>query len=603
NLPDYDVFTIDTTGTLPTVTGRVSGVGTTLFNVAVNPASGKVYVSNQEARNVVRFEGPGTRSTTVRGHFVESRITVVDGSTVSPRHLNKHITSYAAATGTAAEKAASLATPLEMAITPDGGTLYVAAMGSNKLGRFSTSQLEGDSFTPSASSHVTLTGGLPTGVVLDPTRGLAYVTTRGDNGVSVVNTSSFSEVGHVKMFNPEPAVVQNGRKFLYDASLTSSRGDSSCSGCHIFGDLDQLAWDLGNPSDSRVSSPNTYNSNVPAIGRKAFFHPMKGPMTTQSFRGMSGNGPLHWRGDRTGASRSAGEALEHQSFEDFNVAFTGLLGRESQLTADEMKAFADFALEIIYPPNPITNLDNTLTTTQAAGRNVYNTVTSDQITTCNGCHVIDPVNKRFGTDGTMSIEGAQLDQDFKIPHLRNMYQKVGMFGTNSQVSTFTNVGDQIRGFGFANAGKFGTLVQFLGERVFAQLSATQRAQLEQYLMASPAEMNPVVGQQVTVTQANATQSDVTARLNLLVARAKVTSPLPECELIAKAVVSGVAKGWVLNSAGNFAPDKSTEAAVTQAALIAQTATAGAPVTFTCVPPGNGTRAGVARTGGSKLDRD
>ncbi|HET7791806.1 MAG TPA: hypothetical protein VFL64_00355, partial [Rhizobacter sp.] len=47
NLPDYDVFTIDTTGTLPTVTGRVSGVGTTLFNVAVNPASGKVYVSNQ----------------------------------------------------------------------------------------------------------------------------------------------------------------------------------------------------------------------------------------------------------------------------------------------------------------------------------------------------------------------------------------------------------------------------------------------------------------------------------------------------------------------------------------------------------------------------
>jgi YVTN family beta-propeller protein len=603
NLPDYDVFTIDTSGTTPTVSGRTAGVGTTLFNVAVNPASGKVYVSNQEARNVVRFEGPGTRSTTVRGHFVESRITVIDGSTVAPRHLNKHITSYDQALGTAAEKAASLATPLEMAISPDGATMYVAAMGSNKLARFATSALEGNSFTPSPSSHVTLTGGLPTGVVLDPSRNVAYVTTRGDNGVSVVSLSSWSETAHVKMFNPEPAVVQAGRKFMYDAALTSSRGDSSCSGCHIFGDLDHLAWDLGNPSDSRVSSPNTYNSNVPAFGRKAYFHPMKGPMTTQSFRGMQGNGPLHWRGDRTGQSRSAGETIEHQAFEDFNVAFTGLLGRESQLTAAEMKAFADFALELVYPPNPITNLDNSLTSVQATGQNIYNTVRSDVVTTCNGCHVIDPANKRFGTDGTMSVEGAQLDQDFKIPQLRNMYQKVGMFATNSQLTSFPNLGDQVRGYGFANAGKFGTLTSFLGERVFAALTATQRAQLEQYLMVSPAEMAPIVGQQVTVTASNAGQSDVVNRVNLLVARSKVSFPLPECEVVAKSVVGGVLKGWVLNSAGNFVPNKSTEAAVTQSQLISQTATAGSPVTFTCVPPGNGTRIGVDRDANGVLDRD
>ncbi len=603
NLPDYDVFTIDTSGSAPTVTGRTSGVGTTLFNLAVNPSSGKVYVSNQDARNIVRFEGPGTRSTTVRGHFVESRITVIDGSNVLPRHLNKHIASYDQAAGTAAEKAASLATPLEMAISPDGATMYVAAMGSNKLGRISTSQLEANSFTPSANNHITLTGGLPTGVVLDSTRNLAFVTTRADNGVSVVNTTSFTETGHVKMFNPEPAVVQSGRKFLYDAVLTSSRGDSSCSGCHIFGDVDHLAWDLGNPSESRVSSPNTYNSNVPAFGRKANFHPMKGPMTTQSFRGMVGNGPMHWRGDRTGQSRSAGETLEQQSFQDFIVAFTGLLGRDQPLTDTEMAAFTNFVLEIKYPPNPIANLDNSLTTTQAAGKNVYNTVTSDQVTTCNGCHLIDPTRGKFGTDGTMSIEGAQIDQDFKIPHLRNIYQKVGMFGNNSQVAGTANVGDQVRGFGIANAGKFGTMIQFLSENVFAALSATQRQQLEQYVMVAPAEMNPIVGQQVTVTSANASQSDVTARVNLLVARAKVTSPVPECELVAKSVVGGIAKGWVLNSAGNFVPDKASESAVTQAALITQTASAGSPVTFTCVPPGNGTRIGVDRDGNGTLDRD
>src|SRR5262245_21897889 len=62
NLPDFDVFTIDTTGQLPVVTARTSGVGTTLFNLAVNPRTGRVYVSNTEALNLTRFEGPGSRS-------------------------------------------------------------------------------------------------------------------------------------------------------------------------------------------------------------------------------------------------------------------------------------------------------------------------------------------------------------------------------------------------------------------------------------------------------------------------------------------------------------------------------------------------------------
>ncbi len=61
---------------------------------------------------------------------------------------------------------------------------------------------------------------------MDPARHLAFVTTRGDNGVSVVHTRSFTEQAHVTMHNPEPAAVTNGRKFLFDASLTSSRGSS-----------------------------------------------------------------------------------------------------------------------------------------------------------------------------------------------------------------------------------------------------------------------------------------------------------------------------------------------------------------------------------------
>src|SRR6185369_7937369 len=106
NLPDEDVFAIDATGTpVPTqLTGLdayFSGVGTILFNMIVNPATGKLYVSNTEARNEVRFEGPGIFAagfggSTVRGHLHEAQITVIDvaNRTVDPRHLNKHITDY-----------------------------------------------------------------------------------------------------------------------------------------------------------------------------------------------------------------------------------------------------------------------------------------------------------------------------------------------------------------------------------------------------------------------------------------------------------------------------------------------------------------------------
>ena len=603
DLPDYDVFTIDTSGATPTLSStRVTGVGTTLFNIAVNPQSGKLYVSNLESLNLTRFEGPGTRSTTVRGHFVESRITVIDGSNASPRHLNKHITSYGSSLGTAAEKAAALATPLEMAVTPDGSTLYVAAMSSNKLGRFSTAQLEGNSFTPSASSQLTLTGGLPTGVVLDPARNLAFVTTRGDNGVSVVNTQTFTEQAHVKMYNPEPTSVVNGRKFLFDASLTSSRGDSSCSGCHIFGDLDHLAWDLGNPDGRRVQNPGAYNVNIPRFGRNTNLHPMKGPMTTQSLRGLKGNGPMHWRGDRTGQSRTSGETIEQQAFQDFNVAFTDLLGNATELSDADMAAFTTYALQLTYPPSPILNLDLSLTTAQAAGQNIYNTITSDTLTTCNGCHVVNAAQNRFGTDGTLAIEGGGVDEDMKIPHLRNMYSKVGMFADNTQIAGAPNLGPQIRGFGFDNAGASGTVADFLAAPVFT-LSATQRSQVEQFVLAMNSEMNPVVGQQVTVTPANAAQADVRGRLNLLIARGKVTSPRVECEVVAKGVIGGVAKGWVHNrGTDQFVPNKTTEAAVPLATLLSDAAADNAALTFTCAPPGNGTRFGVARNG-SKRDRD
>ena len=264
NLPDLDVFAIDA-GTLQQ-TRAAAHVGTTLFNMVVNPIDGTLYVSNQEAHNEVRFEGPGTYvGSTVQGHLAETRITLITPTEVLPRHLNKHI-DYSVRPAPAGTSDHSLATPLDMAISADGATLFVAAYGSSRVGVFPTAELADDSFDPTrlSTGYIEVTGGGPGGLALDEERGRLYVHTRFDNAVSVVSLARRSEIAHVLMYNPEPSKVVEGRRFLYDARTTSSNGEASCASCHIFGDLDQLAWDLGNPDDAVTQSP----IEVPARHRR-----------------------------------------------------------------------------------------------------------------------------------------------------------------------------------------------------------------------------------------------------------------------------------------------------------------------------------------------
>ncbi len=148
NLPDKDVFVINasapTPALFPGAAGAFRGVGTVLFNMIVNPQNGKVYVTNTEARNAVRFEGTGEfATTTVRGHAVDNRITVLDANGVHPRLLNKHINyDTCCAPIPNPENALSVSQPLDMAISADGQTLYTAVLGNDKVVLYDTHQLE-----------------------------------------------------------------------------------------------------------------------------------------------------------------------------------------------------------------------------------------------------------------------------------------------------------------------------------------------------------------------------------------------------------------------------------------------------------------------------
>ncbi|MBY0278828.1 hypothetical protein K2Z84_26125 [Candidatus Binatia bacterium] len=603
SLPDRDVFAIDAAAALPVETTSFQHVGTILFDMVQNPVNGKIYVTNTEARNEVRFEGPGLNgATTVQGHLHEARVTVLDGGNVLPRHLNKHIDYDVrpAPPGTAAN---SLATPTAMAVTADGATLYVAAFGSSKIGVFQTSEIENDTFTPSASSHITLSGGGPTGLVLDEARSRLYVLTRFDDSIAVIDTDTASEIAQVALFNPEPETIRDGRPMLYDAAFTSSNGETSCSSCHVFGDLDSLAWDLGDPSGTVLNNPLPFR--IAALGIPKDFHPLKGPMTTQSLRGMANHGSLHWRGDRTAGNDAVNPDSfdEVRAFEKFNPAFTGLIGRTSELSATDMRAFADFMLSVTYPPNPVRALDNSLSSAEQEGRDLFFGPLTDVLFNCNGCHHLDPsVNASldgtfspntgfFGSDGFGTFEGES--QMFKVAHLRNTYTKVGMFG----LAPGANTGNQVRGFGVLHDGAVDTIFNFLSASVFS-LTNTQQRRAQSFVLAMDSNLKPIVGQQATLS---ATQNGTNPnnRVTLLETR----SAAGDCDLVIRANLNGEARGGLRLADGTFQLDREDEPTISDPDLRAAALLAGQEVTFTCVPRGSGTRIGLDRDEDGFYDRD
>src|SRR5262249_3147938 len=233
-----------------------------------------------------------------------------------------------------------------------------------------TTALRNNTFDPrqTSANYIPVSGGGPSGLVLDEANHRIFVATRFDNSIKVVDTLSKAEIQSVAMPNPEPASVVQGRPMLYDATHNSGNGEAACASCHIFGDNDELAWDLGNPDDAVKSNPIPINLGAQLIinlnpfgfrgqfngtGQVGVFHPMKGPMTTQTLRGPVNSGAMHWRGDRANGQFGDDATDSNLSFDNFIVAFTGLIGAPAQPDNATMQRFTDFQLQVIEPPNPV----------------------------------------------------------------------------------------------------------------------------------------------------------------------------------------------------------------------------------------------------------
>lgn len=653
DLIDRDVAVIDTATLNVTYIERLMNL---CMAIAVNPGTGRVTVVGTDCTNEIRFEP------VIRGRFLRVNFASAAPGQMPPAIVDlnfEHLSAaqpggdpYADGLVPQNVRDKSLGDPRGIVWNAAGTLGFITGMGSNNLIAVNAS---GHRAFPNQTTE--LREG-PTGLALDEPRQRLYVLNRFHGSVSVVDTVTLTEIANVPFFDPTPPVIKIGRKHLYDTHKNSGLGHIACASCHVDARMDRLAWDLGDPADnikplSGAGSPPQHNlgAGIPGLRQgntsPAFenFHPMKGPMTTQTLVDIIGKEPHHWRGDRDG-------------LEEFNPAFMNLQGDDQMLTIEpsggEMQEFENFLATIHVHPNPFRNFDNTLPTdlplphqfangrfagqgglppgaplpngNAVRGLELYrnqNAPLDAGNFTCVICHTL-PTGA--GTDSTLvgaafqpippgpkgerhlalvSVDGST-NRAIKVPHLRNQFDKAGFELTPGNVS--------LAGFGVLHDGSIDSISRFVSEGVFQIQSDQDQADLTALILSfsggfafAPPNPGPfpeapgvtskdahaAVGKQSTLGG----QKDITL-VNSMLALADAG----QVDVIVKGNIDGYARGWQYLGSDLFRSDWSQEPLRSRNQVIA-IAGIGSELTFTVVPIGAAARTGIDRDEDGTLDFD
>lgn len=566
-MPDNDVVELDT-ATLA-ITRYFTRAGTVNLGIAVRPGTGDLYLANTDARNLTPFEP------NLRGAFVTNQISRINGTNGAVTRFDLNPGFNPTNFPSRSDQTNALAQPAAIVFGPSGNNCFVAAFGSDRVALVDantgnvTARIELCPTAPGSAADPRRKRG-PRGLALKP-GGALYVLNRISNTLTVIDPSTRTVVREIPVgsHDPTPEVIRQGRGFLYDAKL-SGNGTVSCASCHVDAEMDLIAWDLGDPGGSLV----TNQTIIPQLGRtnRSVFHPMKGPMTTQTLRGLRNLDPLHWRGDRT-------------NFLHFNGAFDSLLGG-SVLSSNDLQAYRDFIHTIEFQPNPNQNLDRTLPTSFAGGnpRAGLTNFTVDQYVTglsCNTCHALPTGTARF----IVPASALQESQDFKIPHLRNIYQKLNL--------THAPGAPSVGGFGLVHDGEDPDLVTFLSRPVFQRFSTNGviQSNLNAFMLCFDTGTAPAVGYARTLTAANVDHSSRSNDWTLLESQAAV---LTNIHLVVRGTIDGRRRGLLYQPVSRtYLPDTTNLTALTRAQLRGKVL-AGDTLTVLGVPPGAGPRLGLDR---------
>lgn len=507
---DHDIAVIDTATW--EVEGYLSDAGTILRGLAVEPSSGALLVANLEARNLVAFEPA------LRGHIADHRLSrfEADGSASAIFDLNPGI-DYGLLPNPGA-LATALAEPSALAF--DGAMLWVAAFASDRVAlvdpQNGTVHSRIDLRSPGEGSR-RMRG--PRGLALDSDNDTLFVLNKLSNTVTAISTGSGTVVAEFPVGSGDavPAEIREGRGFLFDARL-SGNGTLACGTCHLDADRDGLAWNLGDPGGemSFGTGFNFATHEEGAVTRP--FHPMKGPMVTQTLRNLAGGAPFHWRGDRP-------------SLVDFNPTFDALLGG-TEISPGDFEALEAYLLSLRHHPNPHRTLDNALPPSlfggnPAAGKIAFNLHDNH----CAVCHA-----GPRGTDNNIDDFRLTDSRDpIKTPSLQTTYQRFGFRGAPGATGTL--------GFGM---NRDGTGFQ-LPEAHFYELSelnAQGRKDVAAFVLAFDSGTAAAVGQSRTVTAANRASAPLLSDLATLEAEAQAG----RIDLVADGIVASSRVRLVFNPA-------------------------------------------------------
>jgi YVTN family beta-propeller protein len=626
DLADNDVAIIDTSTLAVSYQRHLMNI---CMALAVNPASGEVTVIGTEATNEIRFEPQ------ITGNFLRVQVARVQPSGPSALgivDLNGHLT-YSAPTIRQSERDKSIGDPRGIVWNAAGTRGYVTGMGSNNV------IVIDDKGARAGVAPTIEVGEGPTGVVIDEAKGMLYVLDKFESALSVVDLASELETARIGFYDPSPPAIKQGRKHLYDTHKNSGLGQIACASCHVDARMDRLAWDLGDPSGTMKSiAGQNLGAGIPGlnVGFKDW-HPMKGPMTTQTLQDIIGKEPFHWRGDRDG-------------LEEFSGAFMGLQGDDVTLTSQEMQEFEDFLATIHFPPNPYRNFDNTLPKNLPLpghfatgnkglpkgapmpngdaqnGLALYRPPnTLDGPFACSTCHTLPTgmgSDSRWNGSGFVPMPTGPngekhhqlISQDgstnvtIKTPHLRNAYEKVG-FETTQQVS--------LAGFGFLHDGSVDSLARFITSPVFTISSDQQVADLIALMLSfsgSDLQLSPLaflleppgtasldahaaVGAQTTLRDSanpDPIQNELINGMITLAQNGKVG-------LVVKGRQLGALRGYFYRGNDVWQSDRLAER--WNSAQLRASASPASELTFTVVPSGSQVRIGVDRDLDGTFDRD
>jgi len=606
-LLDRDLALIDSNSLAVRYESGLLNIGMAL---AVNPGSGEYTLVGTDANNQIRYE-PNLRGTFVRAELVRV------GAAHQITDLNPQL-DYVQRQLPQAQRALAIGDPRAIAWNADGSRGWVAGMGSNNV-------VEIDAQGRRVGDPIAVGEG-PVGLVVDAARDRLYVWNHFEAALSVVGLSERRELQRLAVFNPLPAAIRAGRRFLYDSHRTSGLGQASCASCHVDARTDRLAWDLGDPAQA----PAAFDQNCVTSMVKPCeaFQSMKGPMLTQTLQDIIGHEPFHWRGDRAG-------------IEAFNPAFEFLLGSEQRLSDSELQQFKDFLGTIHFPPNPHRTLENALPRAlelrgqytsgrfalagQPLGRGdaqrglqLYTQGLLAPPFQCASCHTlptgmavngplraVTPAANTGGQVmpigalgenhlGVVSLDGST-NVSMKVPQLRDLYERVGFETTQSESRA---------GFGFIHDGSVDSLPRFISASVFAVASDQDVADMTALLLAfSGSDFpldNPRLGAAAPTSQD--THAGVGQQQDYR------GGPLPQrierFVAIAKSgkvdlVVRGGGHGYVYQAGSDRYLSDAGES-LAQDALLAR-AGAGAAQQWMLVPKGLGRRLGLDRDGDGVSD--